>query len=96
MNQRATDLRAIDAYREVALKIPNPGRMTMRRFAFELHILRELAGTKGVTPLIASQTVDEGNGGAWLAMPIARGILPLTSAASRSPWRKQRDDDRDR
>jgi hypothetical protein len=64
-----------DAFGEAALKIPNPGRMTMRRFAFELQILRELTGTKGVMPLVASVTAEEAHGGAWLAMPVARSII---------------------
>jgi eukaryotic-like serine/threonine-protein kinase len=64
-----------DAFGEVALKIPNPGKMTIRRFAFELQILRELAGMKGVMPLIASATAEDADGMAWLAMPVARGIL---------------------
>lgn len=57
---------------EAALKIPNAGRNSMRRFGGELTLLKKLAGMKGIIPLIAGAN-DEGQI-PWLAMPIAQPI----------------------
>src|SRR5262245_38130865 len=57
---------------EAALKIPNAGRNSLRRFAGELTLLKKLNGMKGIVPLIAGAN-DEGQI-PWLAMPIAQPI----------------------
>jgi serine/threonine protein kinase len=62
-----------DAQRgEVALKIPNAGRNSLRRFAGELTLLKKLGDMKGIDPLISGANDDRQI--PWLAMPIAKPI----------------------
>ncbi|MPZ21782.1 MAG: protein kinase [Luteitalea sp.] len=62
-----------DTVPDAAVKIPNGGRNSLRRFAGELTLMGKLNGTKGVMPLIAGAN-DEGHM-PWLAMPIAKPIM---------------------
>jgi len=62
-----------ERFGEVALKIPDVGTAKRKRFAAEIQILRQLAGVKGIMPVIAT-SIDadqEAQATPWLAMPIA-------------------------